>query len=196
MGEQVIIVPWVTARSWRAGEASFEVSADIGELLAQYGDGVYTIMLWGKIDGEDVVISEYSIVHLRYAAWRVQLRLASVERRLSSFSLDGSYDPYTFTTLIGELRVRVNYAPRLLRNHRPQLSPVDLEPGRQIVDRQLEVPEVDNHHCVEYDDPVPYQSKKTCGLLPQKNQGRPAAPLRKTYLDPGIPLAVRCPDGF
>ena len=63
MGEQVIIVPWVTARSWRAGETSFEVSADIGDLLAQYGDGVYTIMLWGKIDGEDVVISEYSIFH-------------------------------------------------------------------------------------------------------------------------------------
>ncbi len=63
MGEQVIIVPWVTARSWRAGETSFEVSADIGDLLAQYGDGVYTIMLWGGIGSERAVISEYSIFH-------------------------------------------------------------------------------------------------------------------------------------
>ena len=56
-------MPWITARSWTAGEASFEVGAGLGDLLAQHGKGVYTIIMWGRIDGEDVVISEYSIFH-------------------------------------------------------------------------------------------------------------------------------------
>ena len=60
---RIITVPWITARSWTAGETSFEVDAGLGDLLAQHGKGVYTIIMWGRIDGEDVLISQYSIFH-------------------------------------------------------------------------------------------------------------------------------------
>ena len=57
------IVNWITASEWKAKDAEFSVTADISELLKEYGDGVYTILVWGDIDGEDAVISEYSIFH-------------------------------------------------------------------------------------------------------------------------------------
>ena len=37
------------------------MSADLGSVLREYGNGVYTVMIWGLIDGADVPISEYSI---------------------------------------------------------------------------------------------------------------------------------------
>ena len=39
------------------------MKADLEYLIAKYGDGVYTIMVWGNIGGEQTVISEYSIFH-------------------------------------------------------------------------------------------------------------------------------------
>ena len=63
MEEGITIVPWVTARSWRADGALFEVTADIGGLLSRYGNGVYTVLVWAALGGEDLVISEYSIFH-------------------------------------------------------------------------------------------------------------------------------------
>ena len=48
---------------WRTSADAFAVRADISDLLARHGDGVYSITVWGVIDGEDVVISEYSIFH-------------------------------------------------------------------------------------------------------------------------------------
>ena len=61
--EQTITVPWVTALEWEAKGGSFSVTADISDVLDEHGEGVYSIKVWGKIDGEDVVISEYSIFH-------------------------------------------------------------------------------------------------------------------------------------
>ena len=52
---------WITATEWSVTDESFAVSADISDLLIQYGDGVYTILLWAEINGENVPISEYSI---------------------------------------------------------------------------------------------------------------------------------------
>ncbi len=63
MGEPSITVPWITAGSWNADGTSFEASADIDDLLSEYGAGVYTITIWGPIHGENVIISEYSIFH-------------------------------------------------------------------------------------------------------------------------------------
>ena len=60
---QSITVPWVTAKEWKARDASFAVRADISKILRQYGHGVYTVMLWADIDGARAVISEYSIFH-------------------------------------------------------------------------------------------------------------------------------------
>ena len=58
-----IAVPWVTAREWMARDRSFAVKADIGDLLAQPGSGVYSLTVWGSVGGEDAVISQYSIFH-------------------------------------------------------------------------------------------------------------------------------------
>ena len=58
-----ITVPWITALEWRTSADAFAVRADISDLLARHGDGVYSISVWGGIDGELVIISDYSIFH-------------------------------------------------------------------------------------------------------------------------------------
>ena len=60
---QTIVVPWITADKLSVVGDSFSVEADIGELLRERGAGVYTITLWGTIDGEDAIVSDYSIFH-------------------------------------------------------------------------------------------------------------------------------------
>ena len=60
---QSITVPWITAAEWTANGTSFAVRADISGELDRHGDGVYSLMLWGKRGGEDIVISQYSIFH-------------------------------------------------------------------------------------------------------------------------------------
>ncbi len=60
---QTITVPWVTASEWTASGTEFAVKADISEILDRYGDGVYSIMVWGELGGTDLVISEYSMFH-------------------------------------------------------------------------------------------------------------------------------------
>ena len=52
---------WITTNEWSVTNDSFAVSADISDLLDQYGNGVYTILLWAVINGEQSPISEYSI---------------------------------------------------------------------------------------------------------------------------------------
>ena len=61
--EQTATVPWITASKWTARGTDFSVTAKINQLLSKYGPGVYTVLLWGEIGGEDVPISEYSIFH-------------------------------------------------------------------------------------------------------------------------------------
>ena len=61
--DATITVPWSTASRWVAGGAEFAVRADIGQILDLHGDGVYSLVVWGKHLGQDVVISEYSISH-------------------------------------------------------------------------------------------------------------------------------------
>ena len=39
---------WITATDWSITDDTFAVSADISNLLAQHGDGVYTIVVWGR----------------------------------------------------------------------------------------------------------------------------------------------------
>ena len=60
---QTITLPWITASEWTASGASFAVRANISDLLRQRGSGVYSVTVWGTIDGEDAVISDYSIFH-------------------------------------------------------------------------------------------------------------------------------------
>ena len=55
------IVPYQIAKEWSVSGDDFAVEADIKSLLQKHGPGVYTIVIWGIADGEDVVISEHSI---------------------------------------------------------------------------------------------------------------------------------------
>ena len=59
--DRLLTYPWITAKTWSIHDQDFAVSADITDLLLAHGTGVYTIVLWGEINGEDEPISEYSI---------------------------------------------------------------------------------------------------------------------------------------
>ena len=61
--ERTVTVPWVTASRWTARGTDFSITANVSKLLSKYGPGVYTVLLWGEVGGEDVPISEYSIFH-------------------------------------------------------------------------------------------------------------------------------------
>ena len=58
-----ITVPWVTASKWTARGQTFAVTSDISKVLSRHGNGIYSLMVWGKLGGEDAVISQYSIFH-------------------------------------------------------------------------------------------------------------------------------------
>ena len=58
-----IRVPWVTASHWVAKGEQLAVRADIGPVLESHGPGVYSVTVWGKHLGEDVVVSEYSMFY-------------------------------------------------------------------------------------------------------------------------------------
>ncbi len=60
---QTITVPWITAQKWADNGKEFSIEADLSNVLAKHGDGVYSIVIWGGIHGEDAVISEFSIFH-------------------------------------------------------------------------------------------------------------------------------------
>ena len=60
---QIITVPWITALEWSVKGESFSITAELSDVLEKHGNGVYSIIVWGTIDGEDVVISEHSIFH-------------------------------------------------------------------------------------------------------------------------------------
>ena len=55
--EQSITVLRITAKKWTADDELFSVTADISEILDEYGSGVYTIMVLGNLRGERAVIS-------------------------------------------------------------------------------------------------------------------------------------------
>ncbi len=74
--EAWVTAPWITAYDWiivipmwddadatQPNGGVFDVAADIESVIALHGAGVYTVTLWAVIDGEDAVVSEYSIFH-------------------------------------------------------------------------------------------------------------------------------------
>ena len=60
---QPITVQWITASKWTARDTDFSVKANISELLSKYGPGVYSLVLWSEVGGDEVPISQYSIFH-------------------------------------------------------------------------------------------------------------------------------------
>ena len=65
MAEIATLVRLVPAYEWEAHDTSFSVKADLSEVLADHGPGVYTITVWGwdPDAGTTVIVSEYSIFH-------------------------------------------------------------------------------------------------------------------------------------
>ena len=60
---QDVTVAWITASEWIVETEGFSVEANLQTLIERHGEGVYSIIAWGKIDDEDVVISQYAIFH-------------------------------------------------------------------------------------------------------------------------------------
>ena len=58
-----ITAAWITAQEWTVSGGGFSVRADISSLLAEHGNGVYTVMVWGNIGDERAVISQYSMFY-------------------------------------------------------------------------------------------------------------------------------------
>ena len=55
--------PWIDAEKFSINRNTFTVRANIRDILSKRGNGVYSIMVWGRINGEKAVISQYSIFH-------------------------------------------------------------------------------------------------------------------------------------
>ena len=63
MPSRTVTVPWVDAEKFEASGNSFSIRADLRDITRKHGDGVYTVLVWGKSGGESLVISEYSIFY-------------------------------------------------------------------------------------------------------------------------------------
>ena len=61
--ETTVWLPAVTASEWKVSGDRFSIAADLSEVLDAHGTGVYTVVVWGNLGGENEIISEYSIFH-------------------------------------------------------------------------------------------------------------------------------------
>lgn len=53
--------PVVVAQRWQESGTAFEIEADLSSLLDEYGAGVYTLGIWGQLNGQPALLSEYSL---------------------------------------------------------------------------------------------------------------------------------------
>lgn len=60
---RTVTVPWIDAEKFEASGNSFSIRADLKDIISKHGDGVYTVLVWGKSGGESLIISEYSIFY-------------------------------------------------------------------------------------------------------------------------------------
>ena len=58
-----VSVPVKAVSRWQVSEGEFSVGADLSDILNTNGPGVYTVILWGLLDGYPEVLSQYSIFH-------------------------------------------------------------------------------------------------------------------------------------
>ena len=54
---------WVKATEWRETGNSIRLTANLRDVLDENGAGVYTLVLWGLIGGEPVVVAQYPVFH-------------------------------------------------------------------------------------------------------------------------------------
>ena len=55
--------PRITATTWDVSGDSFAVEAGVQEVLDTHGPGVYTVVLWANLSGEQEALSEYTIFY-------------------------------------------------------------------------------------------------------------------------------------
>ncbi len=60
---RTITVPWITASKLHTSGGGFAVAANIASVLKQHGPGVYSIMVWAPVNGQEIPVSQYSIFH-------------------------------------------------------------------------------------------------------------------------------------
>ncbi len=53
--------PSLTARTWETAVGSFRVEADLSRPIADHGDGVYTVLVWGNSSGGPVTLTTYAV---------------------------------------------------------------------------------------------------------------------------------------
>ena len=58
-----VTVPGIIVSRWKTDGTELWVEADVSKVLQAHGPGVYTVMIWGYIDGEVGVVSEYSLFY-------------------------------------------------------------------------------------------------------------------------------------
>lgn len=56
-------VPFLMAFEWTVLDDDFAVGADMSRILKQHGPGVYTVMVWGTVDGEAIPIATHSVFY-------------------------------------------------------------------------------------------------------------------------------------
>ncbi|MCY4367398.1 MAG: hypothetical protein OXE17_14420 [Chloroflexi bacterium] len=54
-------IPWTTATRWEQSGESFHVEADLSQVVARVGPGVYTLQVWGRQGYERVALTNYTI---------------------------------------------------------------------------------------------------------------------------------------
>ena len=54
-------VALVTADIWQVEADSFRIEADLSQVIQTHGPGIYSMVLWGDVDGESIALTEYAI---------------------------------------------------------------------------------------------------------------------------------------
>lgn len=54
-------VKWVDATRWGVSGSSFNIEANLGQVVSRFGKGVYTVVIWAEIGNESVNLTNYSI---------------------------------------------------------------------------------------------------------------------------------------
>ena len=55
-------IPLLVRDRWDAYGPRFDLRLEVGDLLATYGDGIYTVSLWGQVDAEPTLLGQYAVV--------------------------------------------------------------------------------------------------------------------------------------
>ena len=63
LGNIPAVMQAFTASTWRIDGEEFQINVSLSRLLAAQGPGVYTVVLWGQVDGDTEIISQYSIFY-------------------------------------------------------------------------------------------------------------------------------------